>query len=232
MSNDIPRKVMKTIHRDAYHPWIVLGLVILVATEAADFVLSYTACELLLGGNLTGAGLTTAAERAQGMTAGIEALVVAAIASALILVIPMVAGRKNSKAMLVLPAGLALTVAAIRLYGQLAASANGNAAQTGIAAEAMAGSATGQMETAALFSLLTLVCMVSTIALSYILSREMRRSAAIEKEARQAYEYDLQIARAKLASTQAGERLKSGEAIIDAALLKAKAEIDALTNRW
>ncbi len=232
MSNDIPRKVMKTIHRDAYHPWIVLGLVILVATEAADFVLSYTACELLLGGNLTGAGLTTAAERAQGMTAGIEALVVAAIASALILVIPMVAGRKNSKAMLVLPAGLALTVAAIRLYGQLAASANGNAAQTGIAAEAMAGSATGQMETAALFALLTLVCMVSTIALSYILSREMRRSAAIEKEARQAYEYDLQIARAKLASTQAGERLKSGEAIIDAALLKAKAEIDALTNRW
>lgn len=232
MSNDIPRKVMKTIHRDAYHPWMVLGLVILVATEAADFVLSYTACELLLGGNLTGAGLTTAAERAQGMTAGIEALVVAAIASALILVIPMIAGRKNSKAMLVLPAGLALTVAAIRLYGQLAASANGNAAQTGIAAEAMAGSATGQMETAALFALLTLVCMVSTIALSYILSREMRRSAAIEKEARQAYEYDLQIARAKLASTQAGERLKSGEAIIDAALLKAKAEIDALTNRW
>ena len=232
MSNDIPRKVMKTIHRDAYHPWMVLGLVILVATEAADFVLSYTACELLLGGNLTGAGLTTAAERAQGMTAGIEALVVAAIASALILVIPMIAGRKNSKAMLVLPAGLALTVAAIRLYGQLAASANGNAAQTGIAAEAMVGSATGQMETAALFALLTLVCMVSTIALSYILSREMRRSAAIEKEARQAYEYDLQIARAKLASTQAGERLKSGEAIIDAALLKAKAEIDALTNRW
>lgn len=232
MSNDIPRKVMKTIHRDAYHPWMVLGLVILVATEAADFVLSYTACELLLGGNLTGAGLTTAAERAQGMTAGIEALVVAAIASALILVIPMIAGRKNSKAMLVLPTGLALTVAAIRLYGQLAASANGNAAQTGIAAEAMAGSATGQMETAALFALLTLVCMVSTIALSYILSREMRRSAAIEKEARQAYEYDLQIARAKLASTQAGEKLKSGEAIIDAALLKAKAEIDALTNRW
>ena len=232
MSNDIPRKVMKTIHRDAYHPWMVLGLVILVATEAADFVLSYTACELLLGGNLTGAGLTTAAERAQGMTAGIEALVVAAIASALILVIPRIAGRKNSKAMLVLPAGLALTVAAIRLYGQLAASANGNAAQTGIAAEAMVGSATGQMETAALFALLTLVCMVSTIALSYILSREMRRSAAIEKEARQAYEYDLQIARAKLASTQAGERLKSGEAIIDAALLKAKAEIDALTNRW
>ena len=232
MSNDIPRKVMKTIHRDAYHPWMVLGLVILVATEAADFVLSYTACELLLGGNLTGAGLTTAAERAQGMTAGIEALVVAAIASALILVIPMIAGRKNSKPMLVLPAGLALTVAAIRLYGQLAASASGNAAQTGIAAEAMAGSATGQMETAALFALLTLVCMVSTIALSYILSREMRRSAAIEKEARQAYEYDLQIARAKLASTQAGERLKSGEAIIDAALLKAKAEIDALTNRW
>lgn len=232
MSNDIPRKVMKTIHRDAYHPWMVLGLVILVATEAADFVLSYTACELLLGGNLTGAGLTTAAERAQGMTAGIEALVVAAIASALILVIPMIAGRKNSKAMLVLPTGLALTVAAIRLYGQLAASANGNAAQTGIAAEAMAGSATGQMETAALFALLTLVCMVSTIALSYILSREMRRSAAIEKEAKQAYEYDLQIARAKLASTQAGERLKSGEAIIDAALLKAKAEIDALTNRW
>ena len=232
MSNDIPRKVMKTIHRDAYHPWMVLGLVILVATEAADFVLSYTACELLLGGNLTGAGLTTAAERAQGMTAGIEALVVAAIASALILVIPMIAGRKNSKAMLVLPAGLALTVAAIRLYGQLAASANGNAAQTGIAAEAMAGSATGQMETAALFALLTLVCMVSTIALSYILSREMRRSAAIEKEARQAYEYDLQIARAKLASTQAGETLKSGEAIIDAALAKAKAEIDALTNRW
>ena len=232
MSNDIPRKVMKTIHRDAYHPWMVLGLVILVATEAADFVLSYTACELLLGGNLTGAGLTTVAERAQGMTAGIEALVVAAIASALILVIPMIAGRKNSKAMLVLPAGLALTVAAIRLYGQLAASANGNAAQTGVAAEAMAGSATGQMETAALFALLTLVCMVSTIALSYILSREMRRSAAIEKEARQAYEYDLQIARAKLASTQAGERLKSGEAIIDAALLKAKAEIDALTNRW
>ena len=232
MSNDIPRKVMKTIHRDAYHPWMVLGLVILVATEAADFVLSYTACELLLGGNLTGAGLTTAAERAQGMTAGIEALVVAAIASALILVIPMIAGRKNSKAMLVLPAGLALTVAAIRLYGQLAASANGNAAQTGIAAEAMVGSATGQMETAALFALLTLVCMVSTIALSYILSREMRRSAAIEKEAKQAYEYDLQIARAKLASTQAGERLKSGEAIIDAALLKAKAEIDALTNRW
>ena len=232
MSNDIPRKVMKTIHRDAYHPWMVLGLVILVATEAADFVLSYTACELLLGGNLTGAGLTTAAERAQGMTAGIEALVVAAIASALILVIPMIAGRKNSKAMLVLPAGLALTVAAIRLYGQLAASANGNAAQTGVAAEAMAGSATGQMETAALFALLTLVCMVSTIALSYILSREMRRSAAIEKEARQAYEYDLQIARAKLASIQAGERLKSGEAIIDAALLKAKAEIDALTNRW
>ena len=222
MSNDIPRKVMKTIHRDAYHPWMVLGLVILVATEAADFVLSYTACELLLGGNLTGAGLTTAAERAQGMTAGIEALVVAAIASALILVIPM----------LVLPTGLALTVAAIRLYGQLAASASGNAAQTGIAAEAMAGSATGQMETAALFALLTLVCMVSTIALSYILSREMRRSAAIEKEARQAYEYDLQIARAKLASTQAGEKLKSGEAIIDAALLKAKAEIDALTNRW
>lgn len=232
MSNDIPRKVMKTIHRDAYHPWIVLGLVILVATEAADFVLSYTACELLLGGNLTGAGLTTAAERAQGMTAGIEALVVAAIASALILVIPMIAGRKNSRAMLVLPTGLALTVAAIRLYGQLAASANGNAAQTGIAAEAMVGSATGQMETAALFALLTLVCMVSTIALSYILSREMRRSAAIEKEAKQAYEYDLQIARAKLASTQAGERLKSGEAIIDAALLKAKAEIDALTNRW
>ena len=232
MSNDIPRKVMKTIHRDAYHPWMVLGLVILVATEAADFVLSYTACELLLGGNLTGAGLTTAAERAQGMTAGIEALVVAAIVSALILVIPMIAGRKNSKAMLVLPTGLALTVAAIRLYGQLAASASGNAAQTGIAAEAMAGSATGQMETAALFALLTLVCMVSTIALSYILSREMRRSAAIEKEARQAYEYDLQIARAKLASTQAGERLKSGEAIIDAALLKAKAEIDALTNRW
>ena len=134
MSNDIPRKVMKTIHRDAYHPWMVLGLVILVATEAADFVLSYTACELLLGGNLTGAGLTTAAERAQGMTAGIEALVVAAIASALILVIPMIAGRKNSKAMLVLPTGLALTVAAIRLYGQLAASASGNAAQTGIAA--------------------------------------------------------------------------------------------------
>ena len=232
MSNDIPRKVMKTIHRDAYHPWMVLGLVILVATEAADFVLSYTACELLLGGNLTGAGLTTAAERAQGMTAGIEALVVAAIASALILVIPMIAGRKNSKAMLVLPTGLALTVAAIRLYGQLAASASGNAAQTGIAAEAMAGSATGQRETAALFALLTLVCMVSTIALSYILSREMRRSAAIEKEARQAYEYDLQIARAKLASTQAGEKLKSGEAIIDAALLKAKAEIDALTNRW
>ena len=232
MSNDIPRKVMKTIHRDAYHPWMVLGLVILVATEAADFVLSYTACELLLGGNLTGAGLTTAAERAQGMTAGIEALVVAAIASALILVIPMIAGRKNSKAMLVLPTGLALTVAAIRLYGQLAASASGNAAQTGIAAEAMAGSATGQMETAALFALLTLVCMVSTIALSYILSREKRRSAAIEKEARQAYEYDLQIARAKLASTQAGEKLKSGEAIIDAALLKAKAEIDALTNRW
>ena len=232
MSNDIPRKVMKTIHRDAYHPWMVLGLVILVATEAADFVLSYTACELLLGGTLTGAGLTTAAERAQGMTAGIEALVVAAIASALILVIPMIAGRKNSKAMLVLPTGLALTVAAIRLYGQLAASASGNAAQTGIAAEAMAGSATGQMETAALFALLTLVCMVSTIALSYILSREMRRSAAIEKEARQAYEYDLQIARAKLASTQAGEKLKSGEAIIDAALLKAKAEIDALTNRW
>ena len=60
----------------------------------------------------------------------------------------------------------------------------------------------------------------------------MRRSAAIEKEAKQAYEYDLQIARAKLASTQAGERLKSGKAIIDAALLKAKAEIDALTNRW
>lgn len=232
MSNDIPRKVMKTIHRDAYHPWMVLGLVILVATEAADFVLSYTACELLLGGNLTGAGLTTAAERAQGMTAGIEALVVAAIVSALILVIPMIAGRKNSKAMLVLPTGLALTVAAIRLYGQLAASASGNAAQTGIAAEAMAGSATGQMETAALFALLTLVCMVSTIALSYILSREMRRSAAIEKEARQAYEYDLQIARAKLASTQAGERLKSGEAIIDAALAKAKTEIDALTNRW
>ncbi len=232
MSNDIPRKVMKTIHRDAYHPWMVLGLVILVATEAADFVLSYTACELLLGGNLTGTGLTTAAERAQGMTSGIEALVVATIASALILVIPMIAGRKNSKAMLVLPAGLALTVAAIRLYGQLAASASGNAAGTGIAAEAMAGSATGQMETAALFALLTLVCMVSTIALSYILSREMRRSAAIEKEARQAYEYDLQIARAKLASTQAGERLKSGEAIIDAALLKAKAEIDALTNRW
>lgn len=232
MSNDIPRKVMKTIHRDAYHPWMVLGLVILVATEAADFVLSYTACELLLGGNLTGAGLTTAAERAQGMTAGIEALVVAAIASALILVIPMIAGRKNSKAMLVLPTGLALTVSAIRLYGQLAASASGNAAGTGIAAEAMAGSATGQMETAVLFALLTLVCMVSTIALSYILSREMRRSAAIEKEARQAYEYDLQIARAKLASTQAGERLKSGEAIIDAALLKAKAEIDALTNRW
>ena len=232
MSNDIPHKVMKTIHRDAYHPWMVLGLVILVATEAADFLLSYTACELLLGGNLTGAGLTTAAERAQGMTAGIEALVVAAIASALILVIPMIAGRKNSKAMLVLPTGLALTVAAIRLYGQLAASASGNAAQTGIAAEAMAGSATGQMETAALFALLTFVCMVSTIALSYILSREMRRSAAIEKEARQAYEYDLQIARAKLASTQAGERLKSGEAIIDAALLKAKAEIDALTNRW
>ena len=232
MSNDIPRKVMKTIHRDAYHPGMVLGLVILVATEAADFVLSYTACELLLGGNLTGAGLTTAAERAQGMTAGIEALVVAAIASALILVIPMIAGRKNSKAMLVLPAGLALTVAAIRLYGQLAASASGNAAGTGIAAEAMAGSATGQMETAALFALLTLVCMVSTIALSYILSREMRRSAAIEKEAKQAYEYDLQIARAKLASTQTGERLKSGEAIIDAALLKAKAEIDALTNRW
>lgn len=232
MSNDIPRKVMKTIHRDAYHPWMVISLVILVATEAADFVLSYTACELLLGGNLTGAGLTTAAERAQGMTAGIEALVVAAIASALILVIPMIAGRKNSKAMLVLPTGLALTVAAIRLYGQLAASASGNAAQTGIAAEAMAGSATGQMETAALFALLTLVCMVSTIALSYILSREMRRSAAIEKEAKQAYEYDLQIARAKLASTQAGERLKSGEAIIDAALLKAKAEIDALTNRW
>ena len=232
MSNDIPRKVMKTIHRDAYHPWMVLGLVILVATEAADFVLSYTACELLLGGNLTGAGLTTAAERAQGMTAGIEALVVAAIASALILVLPMIAGRKNRKAMLVLPTGLALTVAAIRLYGQLAASASGNAAQTGIAAEAMAGSATGQMETAALFALLTLVCMVSTIALSYILSREMRRSAAIEKEARQAYEYDLQIARAKLASTQAGEKLKSGEAIIDAALLKAKAEIDALTNRW
>lgn len=232
MSNDIPRKVMKTIHRDAYHPWMVLGLVILVATEAADFVLSYTACELLLGGNLTGAGLTTAAERAQGMTAGIEALVVAAIASALILVIPMIAGRKNSKAMLVLPTGLALTVAAIRLYGQLASSASGNAAQTGIAAEAMAGSATGQMETAALFALLTLVCMVSTIALSYILSREMRRSAAIKKEARQAYEYDLQIARAKLASTQAGEKLKSGEAIIDAALLKAKAEIDALTNRW
>ena len=232
MSNDIPRKVMKTIHRDAYHPWMVLGLVILVATEAADFVLSYTACELLLGGNLTGAGLTTAAERAQGLTAGIEALVVAAIASALILVIPMIAGRKNSKAMLVLPAGLALTVAAIRLYGQLAASASGNAAGTGIAAEAMAGSATGQMETAALFALLTLVCMVSTIALSYILSREMRRSAAIEKEAKQAYEYDLQIARAKLASTQTGERLKSGEAIIDAALLKAKAEIDALTNRW
>ena len=166
------------------------------------------------------------------MTAGIEALVVAALASALILVIPMIAGRKNSKAMLVLPTGLALTVAAIRLYGQLAASASGNAAQTGIAAEAMAGSATGQMETAALFALLTLVCMVSTIALSYILSREMRRSAAIEKEARQAYEYDLQIARAKLASTQAGEKLKSGEAIIDAALLKAKAEIDALTNRW
>lgn len=232
MSNDIPRKVMKTIHRDAYHPWMVLGLVILVATEATDFVLSYTACELLLGGNLTGAGLTTAAERAQGMTAGIEALVVAAIASALILVIPMIAGRKNSKAMLVLPTGLALTVAAIRLYGQLAASASGSAADTGIAAEAMAGSATGQMETATLFALLTLVCMVSTIALSYILSREMRRSAAIEKEARQAYEYDLQIARAKLASTQAGERLKSGEAIIDAALLKAKAEIDALTNRW
>lgn len=232
MSNDIPRKVMKTIHRDAYHPWMVLGLVILVATEAADFVLSYTACELLLGGNLTGAGLTTAAERAQGMTAGIEALVVATIASALILVIPMIAGRKNSKAMLVLPTGLALTVAAIRLYGQLAASASGSAADTGIAAEAMAGSATGQMETAALFALLTLVCMVSTIALSYILSREMRRSAAIEKEARQAYEYDLQIAHAKLASTQAGERLKSGEAIIDAALLKAKAEIDALTNRW
>lgn len=232
MSNDIPRKVMQTIHRDAYHPWMVIGLVILVATEAADFVLSYTACELLLGGNLTGAGLTTAAERAQGLTAGIEALVVAAIASALILVIPMIAGRKNSKAMLVLPAGLALTVAAIRLYGQLAASASGNAAQTGIAAEAMASSATGQMEIAALFALLTLVCMVSTIALSYILSREMRRSAAIEKEARQAYEYDLQIARAKLASTQAGERLKSGEAIIDAALLKAKAEIDALTNRW
>ena len=232
MSNDIPRKVMKTIHRDAYHPWMVLGLVILVATEAADFVLSYTACELLLGGNLTGAGLTTAAERAQGMTAGIEALVVAAIASALILVIPMIAGRKNSKAMLVLPAGLALTVAAIRLYGQLAASASGNTAGAGVAAEAMAGSATGQMETAALFALLTLVCMVSTIALSYILSREMRRSAAIEKEAKQAYEYDLQIARAKLASTQTGERLKSGEAIIDAALLKAKAEIDALTNRW
>lgn len=232
MSNDIPRKVMQTIHRDAYHPWMVIGLVILVATEAADFVLSYTACELLLGGNLTGAGLTTAAERAQGLTAGIEALVVAAIASALILVIPMIAGRKNSKAMLVLPAGLALTVAAIRLYGQLAASASGNTAGTGIAAEAMAGSATGQMETATLFALLTLVCMVSTIALSYILSREMRRSAAIEKEAKQAYEYDLQIARAKLASTQAGERLKSGEAIIDAALLKAKAEIDALTNRW
>ena len=232
MSNDIPRKVMQTIHRDAYHPWMVIGLVILVATEAADFVLSYTACELLLGGNLTGAGLTTAAERAQGLTAGIEALVVAAIASALILVIPMIAGRKNSKAMLVLPAGLALTVAAIRLYGQLAASASGNTAGTGVAAEAMAGSATGQMETAALCALLTLVCMVSTIALSYILSREMRRSAAIEKEAKQAYEYDLQIARAKLASTQAGERLKSGEAIIDAALLKAKAEIDALTNRW
>lgn len=232
MSNDIPRKVMQTIHRDAYHPWMVIGLVILVATEAADFVLSYTACELLLGGNLTGAGLTTTAERAQGLTAGIEALVVAAIASALILVIPMIAGRKNSKAMLVLPAGLALTVAAIRLYGQLAASASGNATGTGIAAEAMAGSATGQMETAALFALLTLICMVSTIALSYILSREMRRSAAIEKEAKQAYEYDLQIARAKLASTQAGERLKSGEAIIDAALLKAKAEIDALTNRW
>ena len=232
MSNDIPRKVMQTIHRDAYHPWMVIGLVILVATEAADFVLSYTACELLLGGNLTGAGLTTAAERAQGLTAGIEALVVAAIASALILVIPMIAGRKNSKAMLVLPAGLALTVAAVRLYGQLAASASGNTAGTGIAAEAMAGSATGQMETASLFALLTLVCMVSTIALSYILSREMRRSAAIEKEAKQAYEYDLQIARAKLASTQAGERLKSGEAIIDAALLKAKAEIDALTNRW
>ena len=232
MSNDIPRKVMQTIHRDAYHPWMVIGLVILVATEAADFVLSYTACELLLGGNLTGAGLTTAAERAQGLTAGIEALVVAAIASALILVIPMIAGRKNSKAMLVLPAGLALTVAAIRLYGQLAASASGNTAGTGVAAEAMAGSATGQTETAALFALLTLICMVSTIALSYILSREMRRSAAIEKEAKQAYEYDLQIARAKLASTQAGERLKSGEAIIDAALLKAKAEIDALTNRW
>ena len=70
MSNDIPRKVMQTIHRDAYHPWMVIGLVILVATEAADFVLSYTACELLLGGNLTRAGLTTAAERAQGLTAG------------------------------------------------------------------------------------------------------------------------------------------------------------------
>ena len=91
---------------------------------------------------------------------------------------------------------------------------------------------TNALLSAALFALLTLVCMVSTIALSYILSREMRRSAAIEKEARQAYEYDLQIARAKLASTQAGEKLKSGEAIIDAALLKAKAEIDALTNRW
>ena len=230
--NDIPRKVMQTIHRDAYHPWMVIGLVILVATEAADFVLSYTACELLLGGNLTGAGLTTAAERAQGLTAGIEALVVAAIASALILVIPMIAGRKNSKAMLVLPAVLALAVAAVRLYGQLAASAGGNAAGAGVAAEAMAGSATGQMETAALFALLTLACMVSTIALSYILSREMRRSAAIEKEARQAYEYDLQIARARLASKQAGERLKSGEAIIDAALGEAKAEVDMLTNRW
>lgn len=77
--------------------WIAVSYVITALAEFGDLFLSYQAFELLLGGNLTGEGLATEAERIAGFQAGVGAAVIAIVMSALVLVLSIVAGRVRNQ---------------------------------------------------------------------------------------------------------------------------------------
>lgn len=210
--------------------YVKLGVAAIVVAELADLFLTYSAMELLLGGNITGTGLASEAERAKGLVSGIEALLSAIVAAVVVLVLPAIGARCKRPWSYVLPltaCAVSVGVGAVRYIGQVSSGASMTA--EGIAGQAI--SATGGDTvalTAAAFALITMLCMLATVALSHALTK-LRHDPKREAMAELA-ECNYKIGYL----TEQVRWLEEGEAVspIDAAATAAKAEIDLLTYKY
>ena len=222
--------------------WIKAGYLVLAAIEAVDLLLSYSAWELLLQGNLTGAGLFTDAERAAGLVAGVEALCLALVCGLSVLIMPSFAGKfvarrdegaaRSGRAavacLLCLAAAVAAVTTVARYLGQTFADAEAGAQAASVASQAVARASTSERPAALLFSLCTLGVMGATVAMSFFLSRESHSEGGRLRREVQASAAALQRARGIVERADAEDPVVS---YMMAALASAKAEVDALVVR-